>query len=300
MICIQSQATAAIRRRTLLLGGAAAIVLPTRAGAADAPMRVIVAGGALTEIVFALGAGGRVVGADSTSTWPEAARALPQVGYFRDLAPEGLLSLTPDLLLAEYGVGPASTLDRLAAAGLRVAIGPDVQRAAEIPRKIAFAGHELGRERAATALAASFRADLARISGQVARLKRSPRVLFVLSLQSGAPVVGGAGTAAEEMILCAGGTNAGAEVTGYRPMSREAILAAAPEAVVMMDHQARSLGSAATVFARPEFAATPAARVGRAIALPGAYLVGMGPRTPHAIADLARALHPDAADRLDL
>jgi len=298
----QPHATRQPTRRHLLGGLCAAALVPPawQARAADTPGRVIVAGGALTEIAFALGAGGRVVGVDSTSTWPEAARDLPQVGYFRDLAPEGLLSLSPELLLAEHGAGPEATLARLRAAGVRVAVGPEVADAADIDRKVVFAGRELGREAAARALVEELRAGLARVAEAIARLEARPRVLFVLSLASGAPVVGGAGTAAADMIARAGGVNAAAGVTGYKPMSREAILAAAPEAVVMMDHQARSLGGAERVLARPEFAATPAARTGRAIAMPGAYLLGMGPRTPQALADLARALHPAEAGRAGL
>ncbi|MEM7524411.1 MAG: hypothetical protein AAF360_11760 [Pseudomonadota bacterium] len=56
---------------------------------ADTPARIVSAGGDLTEIIFALGHGGRLVGADSTSTHPAEAKALPQVGYVRRLAAEG-------------------------------------------------------------------------------------------------------------------------------------------------------------------------------------------------------------------
>lgn len=287
-------------RRAALAGLAAALMLPGRGARSATPGQVVVAGGALTETVFALGAGGRVVGVDSTSTWPESVRGLPQIGYFRDLAPEGLLSLAPDLLLAEHGAGPETALARLRGAGVRVAVGPQVVRAEEIAAKIAFAGRELGLEARAQALAEDLSAGLDRVAAAVARLDGRPRVLFVMSLAAGAPVVGGAATAADEMIARAGGTNAAAAITGYRPMSREAILAARPEALVMMEHQARSLGGAARLLERPEFAATPAARSGRAIARPGAYLLGMGPRTPQAVADLARALHPDDAGRVGL
>lgn len=288
-----------VNRRCALLGlGAAALTLPRRARAGTAPGRVIVAGGALTETVFALGAGGAVVGVDSTSTWPEAVRDLPQIGYFRDLGPEGLLSLAPDLVLAEHGAGPQTTLDRLAGAGVRVAVGPEVLRAEDIPAKIAFAGRELGREDAAARLSTEVRAALAQVAARVARLGARPRVLFVMTLQSGSPVVGGTNTAADEMIRRAGGENVARAFEGYKPMSREAILAAAPEAVVMMAHQAASLGGAGNVLVRPEFAATPAARTGRAVAMPGSYLLGFGPRTPQAVADLARALHPSEAEAL--
>ena len=74
------------------------------------PQRIVAAGGDMTEIIFALGLGDRLAGVDSTSVWPAEAKDLPQIGYFRRIAPEGVLTLTPDLVLAGAGAGPDSAL----------------------------------------------------------------------------------------------------------------------------------------------------------------------------------------------
>ena len=74
--------------------------------AADGPQRVVTAGGDLTEIVYALGAADRLIGVDSTSNHPAEATAKAQIGYVRQISPEGVLSLTPDLLLGAPGYVP--------------------------------------------------------------------------------------------------------------------------------------------------------------------------------------------------
>ncbi len=77
------------------------------AGAAQAASRVVTLGGNVTEIVYALGAEGSLVCDDQTSLYPAAATRLPQVGYLRTLAAEGVLSCKPDLILASADAGPA-------------------------------------------------------------------------------------------------------------------------------------------------------------------------------------------------
>ncbi|MEM6441001.1 MAG: ABC transporter substrate-binding protein [Pseudomonadota bacterium] len=280
--------------RRVFLGGLAA-VWAWPAGASDRPARVVIAGGALTEIAFALGAGDRIAGVDVTSNYPEAAAEKAQIGYFRSLAPEGLLALAPDLILAEPEAGPASALERVEAAGVPVLRGPDGEGPAATVDKIAFVGEALGLEAEAERAIARYRAQLAEVQAKVARLPGRPKALFVMSFAAGAPVVGGAGTSADAILAEAGAVNVAASVEGWKPMSREAILAAAPDAVVMMTQGVERLGGEAEILGRPDLSQTPAGRDGRLIALEGMLLLGFGPRTPQAIAELARALHPQDA-----
>ena len=94
-----------MQRRTLLLA-------PLLAAAAPAPERILTLGGAVTETVFALGCGDRLVGTDLTSRYPQAAAALPKTGYLRALGAEGVLSLRPSLILAKQS-GLRSQTERL-------------------------------------------------------------------------------------------------------------------------------------------------------------------------------------------
>ncbi|MEX2518734.1 MAG: ABC transporter substrate-binding protein [Paracoccaceae bacterium] len=268
---------------------------PASLQADEPPARIAVAGGSLTEIVFALGHGKRVIGVDTTSSWPEPARALPQLGYLRRLSAEGVLSMEPDLFLAAGDAGPPAVISLLRDAGLRIAVaesGPDVD---DVPAKIRFVGEAIGEPAGAATLAQAYLTELSRVRGAVAGVEDRPRVLFILTLSEGSPLVGGAGTSADAMIREAGGVNAAADIDGYKPMNREAVIDASPEIILMSSAHADRLGGVDEVLVRADIAATPAGRDGNGVVMDALLLLGMGPRTPEAIAELARRIHaPDA------
>ena len=89
----------------------------------------------------------------------------------------------------------------------------------------------------------------------------------------------------------AGATNVASSLTGWKALSDEGLIAAAPDAIVMMNHGPG--GAASDPFTYPAFAATPAAAQRRLIVMDSLYLLGFGPRTPAAARDLMAALHPD-------
>lgn len=282
------------------LATAVAAAAQTPAGAAAEPSRIVIAGGDLAEIAHALGATDRIVGVDSTAMYPPALTELPQIGYVRALSPEGVLSLTPDLLIGAYDTGPDTALDKLRAAGLRIELAPAGQDTYSVPDKIAFVGALLGAEAEAAALADSYRTEMAELAETIAGLTTRPRVLFFLAMREGAPLVAGADTAAQTMIELAGAQNAAEGFTGYKPMNREAVLAAAPDVILMMEGRHDAAGGAEAILALPEIAPTPAGRAGRLVTMDGLKLLGFGPRTPEAVRELAAELHPEDRGRLGL
>lgn len=286
-----------MRRLPGILAAALTVAVLAAPAAADAPARIVVAGGDLTEIVHALGGGERVVGVDTTSLHPPAVTELPQIGYVRALAPEGVLSLRPDLLIGAADAGPADALDKLRAAGLRVEIAPDVEGADSVPAKIEFVGEILGVEAEAAALSATYAAEMEELAEIVAGVASRPKVLFILAMQGNAPLVAGDDTAAGAMIALAGAENAATGFDGYKPMSREAVLAAAPDVVLMMEGRPDTIGGPEAVLALPEIAPTPAGRNGRLVTMDGLLLLGFGPRTPEAVRQLTAALHSGDAER---
>ena len=82
--------------------------------------RIVSIGGAVTEIVYALGAGSDVVGSDTTSYFPPQAKNTPKVGYQRALSAEGILSLSPDVVLLSEESGPPKVLAQLESVGLHL------------------------------------------------------------------------------------------------------------------------------------------------------------------------------------
>jgi iron complex transport system substrate-binding protein len=284
-----------IPRRWLLpaaFGAAAGLVAARARGAEGGPARIVSVGGAVTEIAFALGAGPRLVAVDSTSRFPAAARGLPQIGYLRALAPEGLISLRPDLLLLSDEAGPPQALAVLRAAGQPMTVVPDDPGAAGIAPKIAGVAAALGLDGAA--LMEAVDADWRVFDAPVAAL-RPVRAVFVLSAARGAPLVSGGGTHADAMLRAAGAANVVTAFTGYRPLSAEAAATLAPEAVVMMEHALAEAGGVEAVLRMPALAVTPAAATRRLVAIEGSYMLNFGPRAAHARRDLTRLLHPRAA-----
>lgn len=280
------------RRSFLAAAGALALGGPARAAAGAS--RVVVLGGDLAEIAFALGAGPRLVAADSTAMWPPEAEALPKVGYLRRLSAEGILSLVPDLVLASADAGPPAVLDQLRAAGLAVATGPAGTGFDTVAAKIAFVGEALGLAPEAATLAARVEADMARVEAALAAVPDIPSVLFLISVGRGAPMAAGEGTAADAMIRLARARNAVAGFDGYKPLSAESAIGLAPDAILLPDHVLDAAGTPAQAVAQAGLADTPAGRDGRIVVMDGLKLLGFGPRTPEAVAELARALHPGA------
>ena len=120
------------------------------------------------------------------------------------------------------------------------------------------------------------------------------RVMFVISFVNGRAMVAGRKTAAHEIIALSGGANAVEGYDGYKPLSEEAIVAAKPDVILVMQRGRDAISSDA-IFANAAFALTPAAKDKALIAMDGLYLLGFGPRTAAAARDLAISLYPALA-----
>jgi iron complex transport system substrate-binding protein len=282
---------AAPRRRALQWLGAGALGLSAWAAgtapvaAQPAARRLISLSGALTEMVYLLGAEDLLVGTDTTSLYPEAARRTAKVGYVRQLSAEGLLSLRPDAVIGTDEAGPAVVLDQIRQAGVRVALVPARHDWAEVQAKLALVARETGRAEQARALQARLDAEWQAVRQQVARAPRKPRALFILS-HSGTPMASGRGTAADALIAMAGGVNAVSAFEGYRPLTAEAMAAAAPEVLINTTQGLEALGGEAAFWRRPELALTPAFARKALVALEANQLLGFGPRLPATVGEL--------------
>jgi iron complex transport system substrate-binding protein len=272
--------------RRALLAGAAAALMPRIAGAAPRPHRIVSLGGAVTEILYRLDRQADIVGVDATSQFPaEALRSKPNVGYVRALGAEGLLSLRPDLILAIEGAGPPDVLKVVAGSGIPLTRVPDEPTADGVLRRIAIVAQAVDAETAGAALAEAVRARFAAVAGGRRTGSRAARVLVVLSLQNGRPLVGGRGTSADGMLQLAGAVNAAEGVEGWKPLSDEGVLAARPD-IVLRVSRVGAPDDASDLFGLPAFAATPAGRSRALVVMDGLYLLGFGPRAPDAALDL--------------
>ncbi|GAA0777430.1 hemin ABC transporter substrate-binding protein [Roseibium denhamense] len=273
-----------------LLTAAALFMTGKPLWAGEDALRVVAVGGSVTEIVYALGEEDRLVARDTTSVFPEEAQDLPDVGYIRALSPEGVLSVDPDLVLMLDGSGPQEAVDVLKKTGLPIADIPNSFTPEGIVEKVRAVGEALGVPDKAAALIVAMEAGLDAAARDANAGSPEIRVLFVLSTAGGRIMASGSGTAAHGILQLAGATNAVAAFSGYKQLSDEALLSAAPDVVLMMDREGDHAASADELFSHPALSQTPAGKNNRLIKMDGQYLLGFGPRTADAIRDLAAEL----------
>lgn len=256
--------------------------------------RIVSIGGAVTEILYALGMEKNIVGIDSTSLYPaRAAKEKKNVGYMRQLSAEGVLGLRPSLIVAIAGSGPKETISVLEAARIPLVVVPDSFSEAGIVEKISLIAKAVGAKARAQCLIDGVHSDLAALTKIKAGIVRKKRVIFVLSFVNGRAMAAGKDTAADGIIRLAGGINVVDEYEGYKPLGDEAVIAAKPDVILTMQRGGPGVLTEDAIFSHAAFSATPAAAKHAFISMEGLYLLGFGPRTARAGRDLALALYPE-------
>jgi iron complex transport system substrate-binding protein len=268
-----------------------------RNSALPRPARIISLVPAVTEMLYAIGAGPRVVAVSSYDRYPPDVTRLPNVGALLDPNVERILSLKPDLVVV-YGT-QTDLKQQLARAGISVY---DYRHAglADITTTIRSLGARTGDGPAADALAARIERELDGIRAKVRNLPK-PRTLLVFGRERlalrGIYASGGVGFL-NDMLETAGGANVFADVRLQSVQaSTEEILAKRPDVVL----EARGMNSAfpsgdrqAELNVWNALASVPAVRNHRVIFLFDDRIVIPGPRVVEGTLAMAKALHPDA------
>lgn len=258
--------------------------------------RVATLGGVFTETAYALGAQDQVAAVDASSFYPpEALAEKPNFGYYRFLSAEPVLAQAPSLIIGNEETGPPEVVAQLRDAGVPILLLPDnndVQAARDL---ITTLGTIFGKEDGAAELIATLDADVTAAEELVTQATSRPRVLFILQPPEAPTLVAGGDTAAGSMISLAGGENIYPGFGSYIPMTPEGIVEIAPDIILTTDASLERLGGREAFLAAPGIAQTRAAQAGRVVSMEDLYLLGFGPRTGRAIADLARLLHPELA-----
>ena len=276
---------------TRILSIITATALGSVAMAQEPEHRIVSIGGTVTEIIYALGQSDLIVARDTTSTYPAEASQLPDVGYMRALSPEGVLSVDPTLIIAEEGSGPIETIDVLKEASIEYVTVPTGYTAEAVAEKITIIGDALNQSEAAATLAAQVTEDM-QAAAQTAAHDDPKSVLFVLSVQGDRVMAAGQNTSADAIISLAGGQNAMSAFEGYKPVSNEAIIEAAPDLILMMQSGGHTITDE-QIIAHAGLGTTPAANTGNIARIDGLLLLGFGPRTGDAIQTVNSALYAD-------
>ncbi|MFJ5231287.1 hemin ABC transporter substrate-binding protein [Kitasatospora sp. NPDC088391] len=256
--------------------------------------RIIPLNGSLAELVFSLGLGDRAVARDVSTTFEQAA-ALPVITQAHEVSAEGVLSLHPTVVLADRSTGPAEAVAQIRAAGVPLIVLDDAKRIEDIDSRIDRVAAALGVPAAGTELKERTDRRLAEVQQRLPAAADRPKVAF-LYLRGSASVflLGGPDSGAPSLIEAAGGRDAGtaAHLTGdFTPLTSEALVQAAPDAILVMSKGLASVGGVDGLLKLPGVAQTPAGLDRRIVSVDDGRLLSYGPRTPEVLRDLAAQLH---------
>ncbi len=273
-----------------LLGalGLAGLLVLTNAAQAE-PGRIVAADGAVTEIIYALQAQDRLVGVDSTSHYPPAAKELPNIGYRRTLTAEGVLSLRPRKLIGTQEVGPKQTLDRLLQVGVEVHLLPALRRPEDLIARVRQVAALAEAQDKLPLLEQALSRSLAQVRSQAEQVQ-GHKVLFLLAAGPRGVMVAGKDTQAQLLLDWLGLENVAITTPGYKPLNREALLMLKPQAIIVAETEPGAFKEEDW----PGLKLTEAGGQGRILKLDSMYLLGFGPRLPQAMGDIL-ALVTDAS-----
>ncbi|HEK2896498.1 TPA: ABC transporter substrate-binding protein [Proteus mirabilis] len=258
--------------------------------------RWVIAGGSITELVYAIGAGNKVVGVDETTSYPEQTQALPHIGYWKQLSTEGILSLRPSTFVTWDDAEPKMVLRQLAQHNVKVISLPRTPATFELMLKnIRTLAISLDKQKEAEALIGSLQSRLAVINAKNSQIKQKVKVMFFLSPGGGIPQVAGKTSVADAILHLAGGENI-ATHENYRIYSAEAIIAANPELIVIttqsQKNQTGGLRASEGLVSVPGVSMTQAWKNQRIIEIDQSLILGMGPRIVDAVELLHQQFYP--------
>ncbi|WP_414445735.1 heme/hemin ABC transporter substrate-binding protein [Citrobacter europaeus] len=247
--------------------------------------RLVVAGGSLSELIYAMGVGNRVVGVDETTSYPPETAALPHIGYWKQLSSEGILSLHPDSFITWQDAGPQIVLDQLRAQKVNVVTLPRVPATVEqMYANIRELATKLHIPEQGEALVNRLQQRLERVQHSMAAKNAPVKAMFILSAGGSAPQVAGKGSVADAIMTLAGAQNV-ATHEQYKSYSAESLIAANPEVIVVTSQMVD--GGLDRLSAIAGITHTAAWKNQRIVAVDQALILGMGPR----VADAVEALH---------
>lgn len=254
---------------------------------ATRPERIVSIGPSITEFLFALGAGPRVVGADDFSDEPAAAKQVEKVGGIK-VNFEKVVALRPDLVLSvKFSDG---TIEKLAGAGLMVLV-VDPQTTGDVARTAILLGRAVGSDGDAMARDIQKRVDDVR--SKTSSVATKPRVYHEIDASDPTKIFTvGPGSYIQDLIEIAGGQNIAARAaSAYPQLSAEEILRSDPEIIVLAaaDYSAKP----EQVAARAGWSVLSAVKNKRIVTIAPNLINRPGPRVGEAAEAYARLVHPE-------
>lgn len=258
----------------------------------NAPQRIITAGGAITEVVCALGLESKLIATDRTSTYPPSVTQLPSIGYPGSIKAEGILALGPDLILADSGYLHSDIGAQIESSGIafhQLYHQKTFEGTKAFIRKI---GTLVGEEVRADSLIATMEADWERVAESRTATATPPKVLFIYARGQGTLSVCGNGTFAEDMTRLVGAQMAVTDIQDIKPLTTEALVAANPDYIIFFESGLESIGGLEGALNIPGVIETTAGKNKNILAMDGLLLSGFGPRLVEAVKQLSALIYP--------
>lgn len=253
--------------------------------------RIVCVSKQLTEIIFALGAGDKIVGVDLSSTYPPEVAKLPTVGYHRALGIEGIVSLNPTAVYDNGGIGPETIIEQINKTGIPLIEyqpTPTIESAKTLFRVL---GKDFNSEQKAEELCNKLDADIKKVNDKASTYPTKPKVLLIHfgRAMNNYFVVGNKGNA-NDMITWAGAVNA-ADTSGFKMLSAEFIVKAQPDVILVTDFGYDRTGGNDGFKQLPGIGLTPAAKNNKIFRVEEHDLIYFGPRTGENILKLMELIH---------
>jgi iron complex transport system substrate-binding protein len=253
--------------------------------------RIVCVSKQLNEIIFALGAGDKVVGVDLSSTYPPEIKNLPTVGYHRLLSTEGIISLNPTVVFHDGGIAPETVIPQLQKVGIPIKEFHSPMTFDSTCILIHTLAKEFDADKKADELCAKLDADMKKAAEKRKEYKTVPRVLIIhYGRQMNNYFVMGKKGNQNSLIEMAGGVNA-ADTSGFRLLSAESIVNSQPDVILATDFGFDRLGSEDKFVELPGIGLTPAAKNHKIFRIEEHDLVYFGPRTGEIVTMIMELIH---------
>lgn len=248
--------------------------------------RIVSLAPSVSENLWAIGAGDRVVGVSNVDNYPAAVAKLPRTGDFSRPSIERIRVLRPDVVLVESSTADRAAIDALQARLKILVFAYQSRRFDDVPRQLALLGRITGTPSGAQKIIRVMTAKAAQVARRVAG---KPRVTVFVEINASPLYAAGPGTFIDDLIRRAHGTNVVKGASPFPIFSKEALLAADPDHYVVA--RGGVMGRAGAKLA-PPLDRLSAARRGNLHAIPADVLLRPTPRLADGLVLLARALHP--------
>jgi len=217
----------------------------------------------------------------------------------RALSTEGVLSVDPSIIVVSGAAGPPEIVAALKASSIPVIEIKTDETPDGVASKIEIIAKAVGAVEEGKKLVDQVKAGFETLAAERSKVKKPIRALFVLANQGGRLLVAGSKTSAEAIFKLAGAENAVTGFDGFKPLSDEAAVTAAPDVIVVMLRSDNSNAGqlAKELPAMKGLGSTPAAKAGRIVEVDGSYTLQFGPRAASAASDLLRRFYPDLAQK---